>query len=96
MTTRLPYEKTKEENAVEVLFAERFKSLKHHPMDDETSQIMISLMFATINEDDKEANEQFLVKIITARMKALGYTMDIKAKVFIAFIANSPGMCVMY
>jgi len=93
---RIPYDKTKEENSVEVLFASKFESLKRHPMTDEVAKILITLSLAPIPEDDKEANEQFLCKIIEQRFKALGYTMDIKGRIFLAYMTNSPGMAVMY
>lgn len=93
---RIPYDKTKEENSVEILFASKFEELKRHPMPDEVAKILITLSLASIPEDDKEANEQFLCKIIEKRFKALGYSMDIKARIFLAYMANSPGMAVMY
>lgn len=93
---RIPYEKTKEENSVELLFAKKFEELKKHRMDDEASKMLIQLSFAPIPEDDEEINKQFLCKVISARFAALGYTMDIKTKLFIAYLTGSPGMAVMY
>lgn len=93
---RVPYKKTKEPDAVELLYAKKFEGLKRHPMNEEESKIMIGLLFSRIPEDDAEMNEQFLCKIIEARFKALGYTMDIKTKAFLAFKTGNPGTAVMY
>jgi hypothetical protein len=93
---RIPYEKTKEENSVEILFAKKFEELKKHKMDDETSKLMIQLTLAPIPDNDEEMNGQFLCQIVTKRFEALGYTMDIKTKLFLAVLTGSPGTAVMY
>ena len=93
---RIPYDKTKEENTVELLYAKKFEELKRQPMNEESSKIMIGLLLSNIPEDDAEMNEQFLCKIIESRLKALGYTLDIKTKVFLAYLTGSPGTAVMY
>lgn len=93
---RIPYEKTKEENSVELLFAEKFKNIPTNPMEDKTAEILISLTIAPIQEDDEEINKHFLCQVIEKRFKALGYTMNIKCKLFLAYLTNSPGMAVMY
>jgi hypothetical protein len=95
---RISYDKTKEENSVELLFAKKFEALKQHPMNDDTSSIMIKLAMSNgaIPEDDEEINDNFMIKIITGRFKVLGYTMDIRTKLMIASITGSPGAAVMY
>lgn len=95
---RIAYEKTKEENSVELLFAKKFEELKKHPMDDDTSSIMLKLAMSNgaIPEDDKEINDHFMCKVIASRFKVLGYTMDIRTKLMIATITGSPGSAVMY
>jgi len=93
---RIPYSKTLEENSVEELFAKKFEELKRHQMDDETSKMMISLIFSKIPEDDKSANELQVVRIIDMRFKALGYTMDLKTKLFLSILSTTPAVAVEY
>ena len=95
--SRIPFEKTTEPNSVELLFAEKFKELKCHPMTNEFSQIMLGLIMAPPDTEElKILTGEFLSQIITKRFAALGYTMDDKTNIFITVIGETPGMAVMY
>lgn len=95
--SRIPFEKTSEPNSVELLFAEKFKELKCHPMTTEFSQIMLGLIMAPPDTEElKMLTGEFLSQIITKRFAALGYTMDDKTNIFITVIGETPGMAVMY
>jgi hypothetical protein len=83
-------------DSVENLFAKKFEALPRHKMDDELTKIMLGILFADIPEGAESVEKEFLAQVITKRLEALGYTIDIKAKLFLMVLTENAGMAVMY
>ena len=99
----IPYEKTKEENAVEELFCKEFEKLQNHPMSDENSEILIKLIILNqtgtkekFDQMEKESKQFNQILILDDRLKMLGYKSDLFSKVFLSLFMETPGKIVMY
>lgn len=86
-------------DSVENIFCIPFGALPKYPMDKETAELMIQLMFSgdavpNIPEKDKP----FLYKIIESRASA-SFTVkitDVKLILFLCVLTKTPGIAVMY
>lgn len=93
---RIQYEKTKESDAIEVLFCKKFEALKKYPMSDEHTKAMIALMLMNVDGVDPRVYREGICLIIENRLKNLGYSIDVKSKLMLAYMIGSPGTAIMY
>ena len=95
----IPYSETENPRAVDQHFSEKFESLKRHPLDKETMSLLVSLIM-TPGEDEKMKSvisDVFILKIIQKRIEVcMSYTMDDRSMIFLGYVAESPGMAIMY
>lgn len=86
-----------EKNSIELEFCEPFQKLRLHPMDEETTKILIQLLFASKNVIIPEDEKPFLYKLIEKRLTAYTYTItDTRLIFFLIVISRTPGKAVMY
>ncbi len=102
MKELIPFEKTKEIDAVEKLVCDKIRDAKKYPLSEEHMRLMLNMILLELSdgEMDKEISDlvktQPMNKIITARFASLGYTIDDRTNVFLSYIVESPAMAVLY
>jgi hypothetical protein len=69
------------------------------PMDNETSQIFMKMLFLEASPNDvnlQPFQSQFLYQVIEKRAEHIGLNLSVPAKIFLMFLTKSPGSAVMY
>lgn len=92
------------QTAVERLFCVEMEKLRCHPMDEDHSKMLITLLFASrspmkpeMEAIVKEIEEKSLAfKIIKSRLLGLGYEPDVTLLMFMSTMVDNPGSAVMY
>ncbi len=95
----LTAEDTKIGDKVETVFCIPFEKLRPHPMDEETSGMMIQLLMShNAPIDIPEKKKPFLYKVIESRAKAsFSFQLtDAKLILFMCVLTKGPGTAVMY
>lgn len=94
----LTAEQTKEADAVEKYFCQPFEKLSKHPMSDELSKMMITLLFSKKEISIPEKEKPFLLKVIETRIKhSFTFTiLDIRLSFFLCVLSQTPGTAIMY
>lgn len=88
--------------AVERYFVPVFEAQQKFPMDEDTSRMLITLLFSKTGGDlpadmMKDLREKSLaIKIMESRITALGYEADDTFLVFMSTMIDTPGTAVMY
>jgi hypothetical protein len=89
---------TEQPNSIEELFAKPFAKLNQYPMDNEMSEIFMKLIL--LKDEDvvfREEEKPFHLKLMEKRLDVI-FTceVDIRTRIFISVISNSPAIVVMY
>lgn len=94
----LDISRVEQENSIEELFAKEFDKFKNSPMNKDTSELFITLTLAkNIPLDIPEDEKPFLYKLMERRLEVLhNYKMDSKTLLFLSFLCENAGTCVMY
>ena len=94
----LNFEITKQSDSIEKLFCEEFDKLQRIQMDEELSEILISLLFGGSEFKIPENEKPQLFQIIEKRIKAcFTYSInDDRLILFLCALTRRPGHAVMY
>lgn len=103
MNGYLNYSVTKESDAVEKYFCEKFSEAKFLPMSKDQTEILFKILLTKWSEEQQaDIEKTLLIKsstyfVLHKRIeKMFNITMDVKSKVFLSTIINSVGTAVMY
>lgn len=93
----LQFSETKNEFAIENIVCSAIKKSKKEPINDEDSEILISLLMSNAPLNIPEKEKPFLYKVIEKRIEfSFDFTMENKLILFLCQISKSPGNALLY
>jgi len=91
----LSFEKTKEQNAIEMEFCIPFSKAIMSPMSDQLARICF-MMLMNPEANIPELEESFIYRMLDSRLQCFTFKMSKPAKYFVSALCESPGDVVMY